>query len=187
MKYKTILADPPWQMEFVKRDVRPNQVQMPYPTMPLRDICNLGIELRPYLDDDCNLFLWTTHKWLPAAFQVMEKWGFRYHCLITWNKLGGLTLFGFNRRTEFALYGYRGKISVTKTGDSFPTVFEERATIHSAKPQRMYELIEAKTPSPRLELFARRKRLGWDVWGNEVDSDVDLKTEEPETPPGGLL
>ena len=75
MKYQTILADPPWQMEFVKREVRPNQVEMPYPTMSLREICNLGIELRPYLAENCNLFLWTTHKWLPKAFEVMDAWG----------------------------------------------------------------------------------------------------------------
>lgn len=175
IKYQTILADPPWEMEFIKRDVRPNQVAMPYPTMRLQDICNLGIELRPYLADNCNLFLWTTHKWLPYAFKVVEAWGFKYHCLITWNKGNGMTFFGFNRRSEFALYAYRGKITIKKTGESFPTVFDEYLTQHSVKPQRMYELIESKSPPPRLELFARNKRANWSVWGNEVESDIKLE------------
>jgi len=173
-KYKTILCDPPWEMDFIKREVRPNQVAMPYPTMSLKEICDLGIELRPYLDDNCNLFLWTTHKWLPKAFKVVEDWGFKYHCLLTWNKLNGMTFFGFNRRTEFVLYAYRGKITIEKTGDSFPTIFEEKLTAHSVKPQILYELIERKSPEPRLELFARNKRENWSVWGNEVDSDIEL-------------
>jgi site-specific DNA-methyltransferase (adenine-specific) len=174
IKYQTIYADPPWQMEFIKREVRPNQVEMPYSTMTVDEICNLGIDLRPYLAENCNLFLWTTHKYLPDAFRVVKEWGFKYHCLITWNKLNGMTFFGFNRRSEFALYAYRGKITIEKTGEAFPTVFDEKLTQHSVKPQRMYELIELKSPAPRLELFARNKRDGWDVWGNEVDSDIEI-------------
>ena len=177
-KYQTVLADPPWQMEFVKREVRPNQVEMPYPTMSLREICNLGIELRPYLAENCNLFLWTTHKWLPKAFEVMDAWGFDYHVCLTWNKLNGMTFFGFNRRSEFCLYGHRGNITIEKTGESFPTIFEEKLTAHSVKPQIMYELIERKSPAPRLELFARNKRDGWDTWGNEIQNDIDLSKVE---------
>ena len=173
-KYQTILADPPWQMSFILRKVRPSQVAMPYPTMSLRDICNLGISLRPYLANNCNLFLWTTHKWLPKAFDVVKAWGFRYHCLLTWNKLNGMTFFGFNRRSEFVLYAYCGKITIMKTGDSFPTIFEEKLTTHSVKPQILYELIERKSPPPRLELFVRKKRNGWDCWGNEIESDIEL-------------
>ncbi len=173
-KYQTILADPPWEMEFVKRKVRPNQVAMPYPTMSLMEIENMGISLRPYLADNCNLFLWTTHKWLPKAFGVVEAWGFKYHCLLTWNKLNGMTFFGFNRRSEFVLYAYRGKITIKKTGDSFPTVFDEKLGTHSVKPQILYELIERKSSAPRLELFARNKRANWDSWGNEIESDIKL-------------
>lgn len=178
-KYQTILADPPWEMEFVKRKVRPNQITMPYPTMSLRDICNMGIDLHPYCADDCNLFLWTTHKWLPKAFQVIEEWGFKYHCLLTWNKLNGMTFFGFNRRTEFVLYAYRGKITIKKDGESFPTIFEEKLTTHSVKPKVLYELIERKSPPPYLELFARNKRRGWDCWGNEIDNDIELSRGLP--------
>jgi len=173
-RFRTILADPAWDMSFIKRDVRPNQVAMPYPVMKLQDIKNLGITLRPYLADCCHLFLWTTHKHLPFAFEVMEAWGFNYHCLITWDKGGGLTFFGFNRRTEFLLFGYRGKLDIVKTGKAIPTLLSEKATKHSTKPQIVYDYLEAKSPPPRLELFARSKRKGWTVWGNEVEKEVTI-------------
>jgi len=177
-KYQTILVDPPWDMGFIKLKHRPNQVEMPYPVMSLQKICNLGIDLRPLEDENCNLFLWTTHKWLPDAFRVVKEWGFKYHCLLTWDKTNGMALCGFNRRTEFVLYAYRGKITVNQRGKFIQTLFTERLTAHSVKPQVFYEILESNTPEPRLELFARNKREGWDCWGNEVDSDIGLVIEE---------
>ncbi len=173
-KYQTILADPPWDTKFIVLKRRPNQVAMPYPTMPTTDICNMGIPLRPYIEDNCNLFLWTTHSFLPDAFRVMKEWGFKYHCLLTWDKTEGLSLFGFTRRTEFVLYGYRGKMTVNQRGHYIPTLFTEKSLVHSVKPDIFYTLLESNTPVPRLELFARSKRDGWDCWGNEVESDIEL-------------
>ncbi len=173
-KYQVIYADPPWEMGFIKLRRRPNQVEMPYPTMSLQEICNLGIDLHSCLANDCSLFLWTTHKWLPDAFRVVKEWGFKYHCLLTWDKTNGMSLCGFTRRTEFLLYGYRGKINVNQRGNFIPTLFTEKLTTHSVKPQIVYKTIENNTPEPRLELFARQKREGWDAWGNEVESDIEL-------------
>ena len=173
-KYETILADPPWQMDFVKLKMRPNQVAMPYPMMTTKEICELGIDLRPYLDEKCNLFLWTTHTYLPDAFKVLSEWGFKYHCCLTWDKTNGRPCWGFKRKTEFVLYGYRGGITVNQRGTFIPTLFSEPLTVHSRKPQIFYEILEKNTPEPRLELFARNKRDGWDCWGNEVESDISL-------------
>jgi len=174
MKYKTILADPPWEMAFVKLKMRPNQVAMPYPTMSIPQICELGISLRPYLDNNCNLFLWATHTHLPMAFKVLKEWGFKYHCCITWDKTNGRPCWGFKRVTEFLLYGYRGKITVSQRGKFIPTLLSEKLTTHSTKPQIVYNTLEANSPGPRLELFARAKREGWHVWGNEIESDITL-------------
>lgn len=173
-KYQTILADPPWKMEFVKLKIRPNQVQMPYPMMTVKQICDLGILLRPLENDKCNLFLWTTHTYLPAALKVIEAWGFKYHCCLTWNKTNGRPCCGFKRDTEFVLYAYRGGISVNQRGHFIHTLFTEKLTKHSTKPEIFYKILESNTPEPRLELFARRKRIGWDCWGNEVESDIQL-------------
>jgi N6-adenosine-specific RNA methylase IME4 len=177
-KYQTILADPPWQMDFVKLKMRPNQVEMPYKMMSVNEICNLGIELRPLEDDNCNLFLWTTHTYLPDAFKVMESWGFKYHCCLTWDKTNGRPCWGFKRDTEFVLYGFRGKITVNQRGHFIHTLFTEKLTTHSTKPEIFYNILESNTPEPRLELFARNKRDGWDCWGNEVESDIKLGGNE---------
>ncbi len=173
-KYQTILADPPWEMEFVKLKMRPNQVKMPYTMMTLKEIYELGITLRPFEADNCNLFLWTTHTYLPDAFKVLSEWGFNYHCCLTWDKTNGRPCWGFKRRTEFLLYGYRGKITVNQRGQFIPTLFTEKLTTHSTKPQILYEILERNTPEPRLEIFARNKRNGWDAWGNEIKSDIEL-------------
>jgi len=172
-KYQIIYADPPWEVKKIIRKVRPNQVEMDYPTMPLRDICNLGIPLRTYEADDCLLFLWTTQAWLPRAFMVMADWGFKYQRTITWDKENGMCLFGFHNRTEFLLFGYRGKIEMYPKRKAFPTIVTAKSTRHSEKPQIFRDLIEP-FGEPRLELFARQKVEGWDCWGNEVENDIEL-------------
>ena len=172
MKYKTILADPPWNMgEMRMKKARPN-AKLPYQKMKTQEICKLPVG--DFADKDCNLFLWTTHTFLPDAFEVMKAWGFKYHCLITWNKTNGIPCWGFKRETEFVLYGYKGKITVNQRGRFIHTLYTEKLTTHSTKPIGFYEILEKNTPEPRLELFARNKRNGWDVWGNEVESDITL-------------
>jgi N6-adenosine-specific RNA methylase IME4 len=172
MKYKTILADPPWNIgEMRMKKARPN-AKLPYPKMKTKDICNLKVN--ELADDDCNLFLWTTHTFLPDALEVMRAWGFKYHCLITWDKTNGIPCWGFKRNTEFILYGYKGKITVNQRGKFIHTIYTEKLTTHSKKPKIIYEVLENNTPEPRLEMFARDKRNGWDVWGNEVESDITL-------------
>ena len=168
MKYKTILVDPPWEMDFVRLKMRPNQVTMPYPTMSLTEICTLGIDLRPHVAASCNLFLWATHTHLPAAFKVMSEWGFKYHCCITWDKKNGRPCWGFKRVTEFLLYGYRGKITVNQRGKFILTLISEKLTTHSTKPTILYDILETNAPEPRLELFARHKREGWDSIGFDI-------------------
>ena len=105
-KYQTILADPPWDVGFVKLKMRSNQIEMPYETMETYKISLLGIDLRKYLADNCNLFLWATHTYLKASFRVADAWGFKPHCLLTWDKTNGRPCFGFKRITEFVLYAY---------------------------------------------------------------------------------
>ena len=93
---------------------------------------------------------------------------------MTWDKGRGLTHFGFHRKTEFVLFGYNGKLNIDVTGKSIHTVFYEYNQGHSIKPEIFYNEIERKFPPPYIDLFARKKRENWDVWGNEVVSDVVL-------------
>src|SRR5689334_13593117 len=98
-RYQTIVIDPPWPVKFIKLEMRPNQVEMPYETMSLEDIEKFPI--LQYADNNCNLFVWTTHTFLPQTFDIIKKWGFKYHCLLTWDKTNGRPLCGFKRNTEF--------------------------------------------------------------------------------------
>ena len=172
-KYQIIYADPPWDVKKIKRKVRPNQVEFDYPTMSLEQIKSL--QVKEIADDNSVLFLWSTHAYLPKAFEVMQAWGFKYQRTITWDKNNGLCLFGFHHRTEFLLFGYKGKIEMYPKRKAFPTIitYSSKPLKHSEKPQVFRDLI-APFGITKVELFARVKTEGWDVWGNEVESDIEL-------------
>ena len=165
-KYKTIYADPPWDVSLFSRYVRPFQLPHPYSKMKLQDIKKLPVQ--DISDEQCHLYLWTTHKYLPEAFNVMKSWGFNYHCCITWDKTFGFTPFSFMRSTEYCLFGQKPNkwLKLKKLGEK--TLITEKPTKHSKKPKAMYELIEKVSYKPRIELFARNKRIGWDSWGDEL-------------------
>ena len=171
MRYNVIYADPPWPIKKIKRKVRPNQVEMEYPTMTVDEIRSLPVQ--NIIADTAVLFLWTIQKYLPIAFSVVNDWGFKYQRTITWDKNNGLCLFGFHHRTEFLLFGYRGKIEMYPKRKAFPTLISAKSNRHSQKPDVFRELI-MPFGNKRIELFAREKTEGWHVWGNEVDSDIDI-------------
>lgn len=165
-KYGTIVIDPPWPMEIMKMINRPNQTEMPYPTMSVEEIRDFDVVAK-IADENCNLFLWTTHAFLPDALQIIESWGFKYHVTLTWDKTNGRSLFGFNRRTEFVIYAYKGKITVNQRGKFIDTVFVEKLREHSRKPEIFYDMIREHTSGPRIDIFSREKRKGFDQYGNE--------------------
>ena len=165
-KYDVIYADPPWKVKKIKRKVRPNQgEELDYPTMELEEIKELPVG--DLANENCCLFLWTTHAYLPKAFEVMESWGFKYQRTVTWDKRNGMCLFGFHHRTEFLLFGYKGKIDMYPRRKAFPTMVEGKSEKHSSKPQIFRDLI-SPFGEEKIELFARENPEGWDAWGNEV-------------------
>ncbi len=173
-KYKVIMADPPWNVSQFSRIVRPSQKPHPYPKMSLENIKRLNV--RELADDNgCHLFLWTTHRWLPYAFEVMHAWGFKYHCTITWDKTFGFTPFSFMWSTEFCLYGQLKGKWMRPARFGIKTLIQEKPTKHSKKPKAIFELINSFAGDLlRIELFARERTEGWDVWGNEVESDIEI-------------
>jgi len=163
MKYKTILADPPWQ--YRQTGVKGN-VKNQYETMKTQDICNISF-IPEISDKDCTLFLWATIPCLPDGFQVMKAWGFEYKTLITWVKTRCLGMgFWFRTQQEVCLLGIKGKIKAFNL--QVPNLFFASRTKHSRKPERFFQLIDPIIPRPAIELFAREKRDGWDAWGNEI-------------------
>lgn len=178
--FRCIVADPPWQYGKWGRaplTCRPATEAYPadkvypmaYPTMPVSDIAALPVA--GCAADDCDLYLWTTQKYLPDAFSVMQAWGFRYCQALTWCKAprglgqGGL----FCPTSEFLLLGRKGRMPQGKRRlDSTWWQVKRPHNSHSTKPEFFQDMVETVSDGPRLELFARRARPGWTVWGNEV-------------------
>jgi len=176
-KYQIILADPPWNIQIISHKVRPKQLDMPYSRMSLEQIKQMPIQ-DIVSEKGCHLFLWTTHKYLPKAFEVLNSWHFKYHCTLVWDKTYGFTPFSFMWSTEFCLYAQIKKKWIRPNKIGIKTLIREKPIEHSRKPLSMMRLIESFCGDlPRIELFARERVEGWDAWGDEVDGKKIIKTK----------
>lgn len=180
-KYQIILADPPWkQSKGGKKQVRPNSSggELDYQTLSLEEI-EKHLQSFTYLaDQNAVLFLWTIDKYLFEAQTIAEKLGWRLHARMVWNKVTGIPAsFDIRFGHEYLLFMYKGKLLKVEQQQrgKVHSVFTEQVRRHSQKPEVAYQIIEKLYPQTnKLELYARSKRNGWDVWGNEVESDIDL-------------
>ncbi len=171
-KYDLIVIDPPWPIKKIQRKDRPNQTgELDYPTMEFDQIGSLPIQ--KIAADNSVVFLWTIQKYLPKSFALLSEWGFRYQRTLTWDKGNGMCLFGFHHRTEFVLFGYKGRLEMYPKQKAVPTAFASRSERHSAKPDAFYAMIE-HFGKRRIDMFARKERAGWDVFGNEVSNSIEL-------------
>jgi len=179
-KFATILADPPWRFENRTGKMAPEHRRLNrYETMTLDDICGLPVE--GLAADPAHLYMWVPNALLPDGLRVMEAWGFTYKSNVIWHKVrkdggsdGRGVGFYFRNVTEIILFGVRGKNARTLApGRRQVNMIETRKREHSRKPDEQYELIEACSPGPRLELFARGERPKWSVWGNQADDGYE--------------
>ena len=163
--YPVILADPPWQYDDNSTDPT-RQIENQYPTMSHGEICKLPV--RGLADDDALLFLWATSPMLKKAMATMSAWGFEYKTCAVWDKTKiGMGYF-FRQQHELMLVGERGSMLKPEPSARPSSVVVSPRGKHSEKPAAMYEIIERMYPGvPKIELFARSKRSGWDAWGNE--------------------
>ena len=184
-KYQIIYADPPWQFrnysdKWHETHNESRWVGKHYSVMALEDICHLPI---PDISaDDCCLFLWSTSPTLKYALRVIEEWGFTYKTkAFCWAKTntktdGFFTGMGFWTRanTEDCLLATKGHPK--RIDKSVKQLIISNRLTHSEKPMEARDrIVQLMGDLPRIELFARQKALGWDCWGNEVASDIDLK------------
>jgi len=175
-KFATVLADPPWQFQNRTGKMAPEHKRLQrYPTMLLQEIKDLPVEA--IVADTAHLYLWVPNALLAEGMQVMEHWGFTYKTNLIWYKVrkdGGPDRRGvgfyFRNVTEIILFGVRGKNARTlQPGRSQENIISSRKREHSRKPDEQYELIEACSSGPRIELFARGPKKGWFVWGNQSE------------------
>lgn len=174
-QYDLIYADPPWkQSKGGKKSVRENSSGKPldYP------VCSLD-EIKEHLSlataasgDNSILFLWTIDKYLFEAQEIAESLGYKLHARMIWDKITGIpAAFTVRYGHEYLLYMYKGKLTPVAKEErgKIHTVFREKVTKHSKKPEIAYEIIERLYPNLRkLEMYARNTRPGWDCFGNEV-------------------
>lgn len=190
-KFRTILADPPWQ--FINRTgkVAPEHRRLHrYTTMTVQEICDLPVE--QYVEKPAHLYLWVPNALLAEGMKVMEAWGFTYKSNLVWYKVrldggpdGRGVGFYFRNVTELILFGTRGYMRTLDAGRRQVNLLYSRKREHSRKPEELYPIIEACSPGPRLELFARHERKGWVSWGDEVPpvDGIKLLPEELDDEP----
>jgi len=162
--YRTIVVDPPWPIEKIKREVRPNQFEYSYPTMSIEEIKLITL---PAYDDGCHVYLWVTQKYLPYGFEIFKEWGVKYECLLTWIKNVGFTPFSWMYSTEHCLFGRIGNLPLLQLGKRLD--FNAKVREHSRKPDEFYDLVKLVSPEPRVDYFSREKREGFEQYGNEPE------------------
>ena len=176
-KYQVILADPPWRYDFSKDNA--DKIEQHYPTMSLEEICSL----QPLAEDNSVLYLWATAPKLLEAFEVMERWGFTYKTHAIWDKGWVGMGYWFRGQHELLLVGTRGSFSPPEETKRISSVIRSKKSQHSTKPDYVRQMITEWYPNKsKLEMFARQDKRNlfqqdikhWDVWGNEVESDIDL-------------
>jgi len=180
-KYRCLVVDPPWnQGKTGKRSVRPAQTtSLDYPTLTYEKIKTLPVS--EWAGKNAFIWLWATNSKerktgapvLKMAFDLLQEWEFTYYTTITWDKRTGPCPFGpYQIVTEHILFGYRGKAIFPKAclGKTKTLVQAAPASrVHSAKPEVLYSHIRRWFSGPRLDVFARSKREGFDGWGNQYE------------------
>jgi N6-adenosine-specific RNA methylase IME4 len=173
-KYSVIYADPPWSFDVWSGAGKDRAAENHYPTMSQADIEAMPVE--QMAADDCALFLWAVMPQLPEALAVIKAWGFEYKtCAFVWVKTTQdgerpATGMGYWTRAnaEIILLATKGN-PARLNADVHQVVMTPRME-HSRKPDEVAERIQRLVPGPYLEMFARRQREGWDVWGNQSEA-----------------
>lgn len=179
-KYRTVLADPPWQFQNRTGKVAPEHKRLNrYPTMNLDEIKNFPVA--DVIADKAHLYLWVPNALLPEGLEVLKAWGFEYKTNIIWEKVrkdgfpdGRGVGFYFRNVTEILLFGVKGDNNRTlDPARSQVNLVRSMKREHSRKPDEMIEIIQSCSPGPYLEMFARGYRDGWTLWGNQANVDYE--------------
>jgi len=164
-RYPIVYADPPWRYDYAETENR--AIENQYPTMTLDDIC--AMPLKEITTPDALLFLWTTSPKLEESFRVIREWGFEYKTCMVWDKEKIGMGYYARQQHELLLIAKKGSIPAPEPADRPSSVIRFPRGKHSSKPEVFHEIIEKMYPNlPKIELFSRREREGWDAWGNQA-------------------
>lgn len=181
-KYSVVLADPPWDIQ----QKGAHGAVRHYELMTLDEIKGMGEAIRENTEENAHLWLWITNATLPYMNEILDAWGFTYRSILTWCKPRFQLGVYLRNATEQVIFATKGKAPVgfkSQPNWQFWPIQD-----HSHKPEELYPIIERISgklnlteeelaigkQNEKLELFARRRTTGWDVWGNEIDSDVSF-------------
>jgi len=178
-RYGVLYVDPPWDYKGQKQHAGAGSKDTGgaikhYGTVKLKDLKRLDVG--SVCADDCILFMWATNPHLDQAIDLLKAWGFKWATVgFVWNKQRVNPGFYTMSQCEMVLIGKKGKIPKPRGARNIRQYVRKLRGPHSAKPAEVRKRIEAMFPDQnKLELFARTRSEGWDVWGNEVNSDVTL-------------
>jgi N6-adenosine-specific RNA methylase IME4 len=174
-QFATVLADPPWRFTNRTGKMAPEHKRLRrYRTMSCQEICELPVA--EHVADAAHCYLWCPNALVEEGLAVLRAWGFRYKTNLVWYKVrkdggpdGRGVGFYFRNVTELVLFGVRGRMRTLRPGRRQVNLVCTRKREHSRKPEQLYRLIEACSPGPYVELFARGRMAGWSAWGDEAD------------------
>lgn len=164
--YPTIVIDPPWSYsnKSGRHGASANADYIQNRTMTLDEVALFDV--KRWVPDQCHLYLWVTDAYVGHVYSITEAWGFEAKATLVWVK----DRFGmgnyYRHQHELCIFAVKGKLRLSRMNAS--TVFNAPMTKHSEKPDEFYRLVESCSPGPYLDVFARKKRAGWDVFGDEV-------------------
>ena len=173
--FGTILADPPWRFDNRTGKMAPEHHRLSrYETLSMDEIAALPVA--DLAAERAHCYLWVPNALLPYGLEILDAWGFDYKTNLIWHKIrkdggsdGRGVGFYFRNVTEILLFGVRGqKARTLDAGRRQVNLIASRKREHSRKPDEQYELIEACSWGPYLELFGRGERDGWTVWGDQA-------------------
>lgn len=190
-RFATIVADPPWPYKTPgqfgctlehrpNRDTTLNKLgsgsEARYGTMGIPELCALAVPAA----DNAHLYLWFTNTFAVEAHEIAKAWGFRPMTILTYVKMkpdGTPSMkmgYYFRGATEHVLFAVRGSLRL-RAQRALPSAYLWPRLPHSVKPEAFYALVEEASPPSYLEMFARKTRLGWSSWGDQVpESELDL-------------
>jgi N6-adenosine-specific RNA methylase IME4/ParB-like chromosome segregation protein Spo0J len=159
-KYHVIVLDPPWGYG-TEYDPNGRRSANPYPEMSLEEIKKIDIPA----NEDCVLWLWTTHKFMRHSFDLLDAWGFEDKAILTWVKdrmgLGSW----LRSQSEFCIMAVKGKPLINLTNQT--TIINGKLREHSRKPDEFYEMVDSLCTGLKIDYFSREQREGWDTYGND--------------------